>query len=190
MIRLRKFSLIYFSRLLAVSIFLTVTCDLHAQRAPAKQIGAPLTTSRDTIPGRPVTISPGTIPSNVRVIANDTIPETSDSTGLSGEDSIQTQRTDTFTLKLSKDTLAAPIDYYAEDSVVIHMRAKRITLYGKTKTTYSTTVLEAPKVELDQQTQILTAYSSVDSTGAIDQYAKFQEGDQSFQQGRASFHGL
>jgi len=39
-------------------------------------------------------------------------------------------------------------------------------LYGKTTTDYKDITLAAPKVELDQQTQIVTAFNKKDSNGA------------------------
>ena len=74
----------------------------------------------------------------------------------------------------------APLVYEAEDSAVVMVQNKRIILYGKTRTTYKEVQLTAPKVELDQQTQIVTAYNSKDSTGAIIENAKFKDGASEF----------
>ncbi|RYY98642.1 MAG: LPS-assembly protein LptD [Chitinophagaceae bacterium] len=74
-------------------------------------------------------------------------------------------RTDTFSLRLSKDTLAAPVNYEAEDSAVIQVPEKKVILYGNTKTTYQTVDLRAPVVIIDQQTNVLTAIGTKDSLG-------------------------
>ena len=50
-------------------------------------------------------------------------------------------------------------------------------LYGKTKTVYADMVLQAPRVELDQRTQIVLATRSVDSAGNTLDAAKFKTGD-------------
>jgi lipopolysaccharide assembly outer membrane protein LptD (OstA) len=46
---------------------------------------------------------------------------------------------------------------------------------------YKDVDLTAPKMELDQQTQILTAFKSVDSTGELIDRAHFSQGDTKFQ---------
>lgn len=88
---------------------------------------------------------------------------------------------DTFDLKLSKDTLDAPVEYEAADSGVLLVREKKFLLYGNTKTTYKDISLTAPKVELNQQTNILTAYSAKDSLGNIVTRAQFRQGEEGFQ---------
>lgn len=87
------------------------------------------------------------------------------------------QQVDTFRLKRSADTLDAPLRYEAEDSAVVIVRDKKVLLYGKTKTTYTDMVLTAPRVEVDQRTQIVTAVRSVDSTGNTLDAAFFKTGD-------------
>lgn len=89
-------------------------------------------------------------------------------------------RVDTFTLKISKDSLDAPINYTAADSAVVLIKEKKILLYGKTKTEYKDITLTAPKVELDQQTQIVTAVNTKDSTGMVTETAHFKSGDNEF----------
>ncbi|MGA1378662.1 MAG: putative LPS assembly protein LptD [Chitinophagaceae bacterium] len=87
------------------------------------------------------------------------------------------QQVDTFRLKFSADTLDAPLRYEAEDSAVVIVRDKKVLLYGKTKTTYTDMVLTAPRVEVDQRTQIVTAVRSVDSTGNTLDAAFFKTGE-------------
>ncbi|NBX11332.1 MAG: LPS-assembly protein LptD [Chitinophagaceae bacterium] len=87
------------------------------------------------------------------------------------------QRVDTFKIKRSADTLDAPLKYEAEDSAVVTVKDKKVLLYGKTKTTYTDMVLTAPRVEVDQRTQIVTAVRSVDSAGNTLDAANFKTGD-------------
>ncbi|RYY40668.1 MAG: LPS-assembly protein LptD [Chitinophagaceae bacterium] len=96
-------------------------------------------------------------------------------------DSARTARTDTFSYKLSKDTLDAPVTYEAEDSAVIMVPEKKIVLYGKTHTTYKDVVLDAPRVELDQKTNILVATGEKDSLGQTVTRARMTEGENKFQ---------
>ena len=90
-------------------------------------------------------------------------------------------KTDTFDVKISKDSLDAPVEYQAEDSAVVLVQDKKVILYGKTKTNYKDVELKAPKTELDQQTQILTAVNKVDSTGTVIEAAHFTQAETSFQ---------
>lgn len=89
-------------------------------------------------------------------------------------------KNDTFSLKLSKDSLDAPVKYQAADSAVVLIKDKKIILYGKTKTDYQDITLTAPVVELDQATQIVTAVNAKDSTGLITETAHFKSGDNEF----------
>jgi lipopolysaccharide assembly outer membrane protein LptD (OstA) len=95
-------------------------------------------------------------------------------------DTTPKQVTDTFSLKLSKDSLDAPVKYEAMDSAVVLIKEKKIVLYGKTKTDYTDITLSAPRVELDQSSQIVTAFNSKDSTGAITESAHFKSADTEF----------
>ncbi|MET0637562.1 MAG: putative LPS assembly protein LptD [Chitinophagaceae bacterium] len=183
MIQLRKFSLKSIFRLLAVSIFLTVTCNGYAQRVPKKEISAPLT---DSIRPRLVPNLSDTVPTRVIITADSLQP--ADSTDGLGEDSIPPERTDTFSLKLSKDSLDAPIVYFAQDSMVVSLRNKEITLYGKTRTEYTSITLTAPVVRLNQSTQTINALSSTDSTGTIDEYVIFKDKDQEFQSNKIAYN--
>lgn len=103
-------------------------------------------------------------------------------------DSLITQRVDTFSLKLSKDTLDAPVAYEAEDSAVVLVDDKKILLYGKTKTVYKEITLQAPKVEMDQQTSLVTAYNSRDSLGDVMERAQFEQGENRFESDTIRFN--
>jgi len=165
---LRKFSLKFFStRALLTIILFTVTWVSTAQRIPGKQIDSLLTKKADTLKA-PITPQPAI---GDTIDSPDTVPP---------NDSATVQTIDTFSLKLSKDTLSAPLQYYAEDSVVVMIKNKKIFLYGKTKTEYETIVLTAPKVSIDQQTQLLSATNARDSTGMVVEDAIFKDGESEF----------
>ena len=169
--RLRKFSLKYFLiTVLTALIFFSITHNVLAQRAPVRDFGSPLTKTDTVIKPKPAAPRP----------LNDTIPRVADTTRLPSIDSARVQKIDTFSLKLSKDSLSAPVEYAAEDSVVVMIKNKKIYLYGHTKTVYQDVTLTAPKVEIDQQTQIMTAFSKRDSTGAMVEDAKFSQAEQAF----------
>ena len=124
---------------------------------------------------------------------SDTVPtvqrsirDTSDS--LHRNDSLPGRRVDTFNLKISKDTLDAPVNYEATDSAVLLVKENKLLLYGKTKTVYKDVTLTAPKLQFDQQTNILTAYNSKDSLGNVITRAEFKQGQQGFQSDTIQFN--
>lgn len=166
---LRKFSLNnFFIRPLLVVILFFVTVAVAAQHIPNKDFDSLLTKRSDTIPVKK---------DSVHITPFDTIPVISDT--IPGTDAM-VQKIDTFSLKLSKDTLTSPLQYFAEDSVVVMIKSKKILLYGKTKTEYQDVTLTAPQVAVDQQTQIMTAVNSKDSTGTVLEDAHFKQGENEF----------
>lgn len=97
-------------------------------------------------------------------------------------------RSDSFNLRISKDTLSAPVNYEGEDSVVVLVPQKKIIMWGKTKTVYQDVTLTAPKVEVDQRTNVVTAYSTTDSTGYVLTRARFEQGENKFESDGMSFN--
>jgi lipopolysaccharide assembly outer membrane protein LptD (OstA) len=92
--------------------------------------------------------------------------------------SILVQANDTINFRVSKDSLDAPISYEAEDSMVLDVPTKKITLYGKeTKTHYKDNDLTAPMIELDQEAGNLTASIRRDSTGKVLSMPTYKQGD-------------
>lgn len=91
------------------------------------------------------------------------------------------QRVDTFHLKMSKDTLDAPVAYQAEDSAVLLVRENKFILYGKTSTTYKDVVINAPTTVVDQDRNVLTALGTKDSAGRVLTRATFKQGTSNFE---------
>src|SRR5690606_3765218 len=121
--QLRKFKPNYFFTGIITIAFLILTLESASQVTPRREIIRPLTNA-DTV--KPRTNVDST--SGVVITANDTIPARVDTivardtttfqdTTITITDSISVQRVDTFSLKLSKDTLDAPVRYQAQDSV-------------------------------------------------------------------------
>ena len=166
--QLRKFRPNYLlAATFTASLLLTLTWKSSSQHKLTQEIYSPLTGLTDTIPvpGKDTTLKTVIVPADTSLLPGiDSLPAASD----------------TFTLKISKDTLDAPVKYEAEDSAVVLVKEKKIILYGKTKTEYKEIVLTAPTVELDQNKNMLTAMRSKDSLGNIIDVARFQEGDQAF----------
>jgi lipopolysaccharide assembly outer membrane protein LptD (OstA) len=187
MTKLYKFSLkkICYS-LIAIAFSIAITRNSEARNISSAEIYSTLTT--DTIPRQKKQL-PIARPQTDSLRVNDTIPNNDTLTRFadtSGRDTsllrdTLIQAVDTFHLKLSKDTLDAPVEYEASDSGVLLVKEKKFLLYGKTKTTYKDITLTAPKVVLDQQTNILTAYGARDSVGNVIARAQFQQGTEGFQ---------
>ncbi|MFV0605423.1 MAG: putative LPS assembly protein LptD [Niabella sp.] len=121
-----------------------------------------------------------TIPLNKTdtISSADSLPIINDSTKIG--DTTLLPVVDSFALKLSKDTLSAPIEYQAEDSIVGFVNEKIIVLHGKAVTTYDDMELNAPTIELDQTKSLIRAKAGTDSTGALSDYAQMKQGDQEF----------
>lgn len=172
--QLYKFRPIYILYgILTAAMLCTLTWKTAAHGIHRQFFRKPLTASPDTTkpPAR------NTIPTEP-VVNFPSAP--ADTTKLPAADTGSKQKVDTFNLKLSKDSLDAPLKYEAADSVVVQIANKKILLYGKTKTNYKDIELTAPKVEVDQATQIVTAVNSKDSTGEITEAAKFKSSDNEF----------
>jgi len=205
---LRKFSLKYFfAGTLTAAFLLMLTWEAGAGYVREDNFYSALTTadttrpvkntdsltSRDTLPTDTIPAKRAdTIPvkqnkdSLFRTNADSSLIDT-----LPGRDSLLRRDsvvTDTFSLKLSKDSLDAPVYYEAEDSAVVHMKDEKILMYGKTKTDYKEITLTSPKVEMDQKTQIVTAIGTKDSVGEVLERANFKDGEQEFQSDTIRFN--
>ena len=106
-------------------------------------------------------------------------------------------RTDTFTvtekdtldLKISKDSLDAVVEYHAEDSMILDVPSKKITLYGKkTSTHYKDNDLSAPIIEFDQATGNIIASIKRDSAGKVIALPTFKQGDMTSQSDSIKFN--
>jgi LPS-assembly protein len=88
------------------------------------------------------------------------------------------QKIDTLTYKPSKDALDEPVDYHADDSMVMDIPGKKIILYGKgTNVKYIDNALFAPRIEFDQRTSLVSAYLVRDSNGNVISFPVFNQGD-------------
>ncbi len=202
--QLRKFRSNYLSAGLLTAAFACSFCSVTfhsvAAHIPDTYFYSALTSIADTI--HPLQRMDSVIKDDTaKSPLNDTIPQTSIDSNRIAKDSLNDsthvlisdttkpgQRADTFAFKVSKDSLDAPIVYEAADSAVVQVQAKKIYLYGKTKTDYKDITLTAPKVELDQQTEILTAYNKLDSSGEVEERANFKQKDEQFQSDTIHFN--
>ena len=151
----------------------TLTWKTTANGASSSDFRSPLTFPE-------LTIADTTKPVIKSGIANKLINNRIDTTKVPVKDSSLQEKVDTFSLKYSKDSLEAPLKYTAEDSAVVLITDKKILLYGKTKTEYKDIVLTAPKVEINQQTEIVTAVNKKDSNDVVTETARFKSGETDF----------
>ena len=83
---------------------------------------------------------------------------------------------DTFKVKASKDSLDAPINYNASDSMVIMIQDELIILYSKAGVKYKEFDVSADKIVFDQGKNLLKAYALTDSTNTVIDRGRFTEG--------------
>ena len=83
-----------------------------------------------------------------------------------------------FELKISKDSLEAPMFYKAEDSIVIDVPNRRMYLHGKeANIKYVDNDLTAPYIYFDSKTSMVTASLVKDSAGKVVAFPLFKQGD-------------
>lgn len=92
-------------------------------------------------------------------------------------DSITIKTVDTFSVKISKDSIDAPIEYQAKDSMVLDVVGKKLYLYTETDVKYKDVHLTAPQIAFDQQTNLVKARMHKDSVGLSMGQAKLVQGD-------------
>ncbi len=80
----------------------------------------------------------------------------------------------------SRDSLDAPVEYNARDSMIYDIIGQKIHLYGEASVTYSSINLKAGHIVFDWKTNIVTAEGMPDSLGRPAQMPEFSDGSQSF----------
>ncbi|MDP4151627.1 MAG: putative LPS assembly protein LptD [Bacteroidota bacterium] len=185
------------------ALFFSVTFNSPANYSSFLRFGKFLAFSRDTTPIRPPSLD--TIPrrpfrkDSINIarkdsanIGRDTVPRDAaaeDSAILAAisRDSIERRKdsirkiTDTMGITISKDTLAAPIDYSATDSMVMNVHEKTITLYNGAKTKYQDANLEAYKIQMDQERNVVIASHTRDTAGNVVGLPKIVQSDNTMQ---------
>ena len=168
--QLYKFSSNFFLKgVVALVIICAQTWKTAASESQKPEIRRLLTNPDTTRPG--ISTDTNRIPP---IVISDTsrLPDT--------DTTFTTPRIDTFRLKLSSDTLDAPLRYAAIDSVVVLIKDKKILMYGQTRTEYKDITLTAPELQVDQETQTVTAVNRVDSLGLAIENPTFKDGSNQF----------
>ncbi len=187
---LHKFRLKYLlTGILTAFLFFTQTWKSAGFYLYNKNFYINLTSSADTI--KPVSLKDSSLKKSIHNNSDSSIRVFSDSSRVLKPkiDTIRNNiKIDTFSYKISKDSLDAPVEYEAEDSAVVLVREKKVILYGKTKTNYKDIELTAPVTELDQQTELLTSVNKKDSNGVVIETAHFVQGENKFQSDTIRFN--
>ncbi len=159
-----------------LSASLLIVLTIHYNVSGANNFDFYICLTRDTIPPKkkkqPVKDSTSDLPiQNVNRIVKDTaVTKFADTT--------IKPLNDTIIYKTSGNALTAPVTYHADDSMVFDVPGKRLILYGKTsKVNYEDNELSAPLIEYDQQTNLVKAYLTKDSTGKVITYPSYSQGD-------------
>lgn len=110
------------------------------------------------------------IDSNTHIIAY------SDTTSPAKKDSVISKID---TLRISKDSIDAPVHYSAEDSGVLIISTKEFFLYGKATTQYKDIDLQAATIQYNQEKQTISAKGSSDTSKGSLNKTKMKQGETS-----------
>jgi lipopolysaccharide assembly outer membrane protein LptD (OstA) len=114
-----------------------------------------------------------TIPALNKVAADSNLAKQTDS--LRKKDSTSA---DTIHFKFAKNALEAPVEYTAEDSMVVDVEGKTVTLYGKKVTTsYNGNNLTGPIISFDEASGDIIAAIKRDSTGKVIAFPTYKQSD-------------
>jgi len=118
-----------------------------------------------------------TLPSEKRPI-NDTIVPAKPDTLLEKDTSIIQKPADTIQYKISGNAISDPVAYTAEDSMVIDVTGKKVTMYGtKVTVKYQDNNITGPIISFDQTTGNIVAALKRDSTGKVIAFPTFKQAD-------------
>lgn len=179
----RKFKRNYIFTLTLLLLTIAITYNAWAKSKSEFPFYNTLTALTDTLPGSKDTSHPSKITDSIAIsILKDSLlqADTSilrDSLGFPITDSAKRNNIDTFNLKISKDSVDAPVNYKAKDSMVLDVARKKLYLYGETDVKYKDINLTAPTIVFDQETNIVKAKMALDTSGKIAGKARLVQAD-------------
>lgn len=94
------------------------------------------------------------------------------------QDTVKTAKTDSLPAEQFSNELEGQVVYSAEDSIVSQPASGKVYLYGKSKVVYAGVEMQADVIEIDYQTNVMSAYGRMDSTGKMMGTPIFREGSQ------------
>lgn len=138
----------------------------------------------DTVPTRTNNnAAPAPLPAIKPAAVPDTIPakRPADTTRVLDTTGKSLQKVDSFDIKMSKDSLDAPVEYAAADSMVMDVPQKKIWLYNDAKVNYKDIKLTAGVINLDQGNQTVLGYYFLDTANKRVGLPKFEQGENNMQ---------
>jgi len=166
----RKVSLKFHVRWITTVFICSITLFASGNYTLQKDFYKILTVIKDTVPTG-LQKKPDTIPTGFKKNI-DTIPENVPDTNVK-----KFQKIDTMSIKVSKDSLDAPVSYAATDSMVFDVATKKIKLYNTSEVKYKDIVLDAYQITLDQQRQLVYATYFTDTASKRIGRVKFVQGE-------------
>jgi LPS-assembly protein len=158
----RKITSKYFPVLIFGALFLLVTFIGKANYHHHYYFYKNLTDIRDTVPF--IDVSKLSIAKDTSFKKTDTIDDNLLHEALSNKFG---ELTDTFNVKLSKDSIDAPVHYSASDSIVLDVPTNLTTMYNTANVKHKDMTLDAYKIELDQKNQIVIATYTTDTANKL-----------------------
>lgn len=140
---------------LTLSLLLLLTLQINASHKNHLYFFNTLTQAADTtpVPNKPQPLLPNRM---------GTLSNVSD-TGKRGKDTTIVKEFTLDSVKMSKDSLNAPISYSASDSGVLIIPTKQFFLYSKAHVEYQDLQLDAGHIRFDQSNQTVMAYGAKDT---------------------------
>ncbi len=80
-----------------------------------------------------------------------------------------------------KSYISEPVNYTAEDSIVISLAAEKMYMYNQAKVAYTTQELSANYIEMDISSSIVTGKYTLDTAGNEVGYPVFKDGGEEFE---------
>ncbi len=167
---------------IAAFVFTILTVQSKNKLHPSDSFHNNLTAVQDTIkPGKKFTL-----PNVAPKINADTFPARNKNGAI---DTTIVIKKDTIDFKISKDSLDAVVEYNADDSMILDVPSKKITLYGKKASTqYKDNNVSAPVIEFEQATGNITASIKRDSSGKVIAMPTIKQGDMTSQSDYIKFN--
>ncbi|HRN72256.1 MAG TPA: putative LPS assembly protein LptD [Ginsengibacter sp.] len=118
-----------------------------------------------------------TLPAGKKVILDTLLRNVSDTANVS--DSLRDVKSnDTLPYRLSKNALVAPVEFSAEDSMVLDIPGRSATVYGKeSNLLYKDNDVKAPVIVYDMNTGDISASLVKDSAGKVIERPSYKSGD-------------
>ncbi len=102
--------------------------------------------------------------------------------------SIESLREQTVDVSYSKDSLDAPVEYSATDTMIYDFTNELVHLYGDASVNYQTISLKADYIVLNWATNTVTAEGTRDSLGRLQKIPEFSDGDQAFKANKMRYN--